>query len=314
MKNKKIVIAGGTGFIGQAMAEYFGNDNTVIILTRGKSRTEGRIRYIHWNARTIGTWGTELEHSDLLINLAGKSVNCRYNARNKQEIFDSRVSSTKVLGAVVQQLAHPPALWINAASATIYRHAEDRPMDELTGEMHNDFSVQVCQLWEKTFNDIPLMHTRKVILRMAIALGWQGGVMMPYLNLLKFGLGGHQGKGTQRYSWIHITDVCRMTDWLYEQPRIEGTFNCCAPHPVTNTHFMRLLRRTAGHYFGLPAPALLLAMGARLIGSETELLLKSRWVLPTRIQQAGFTFQFPELYPAFQDILAHLPRRRYHLF
>ena len=314
MENKKIVIAGGTGFIGQGLIDHFGQQNDLVILTRHPKTNKGRTHYVYWNGETLHGWETQLENADLLINLAGKSVNCRYNEQNKKEIFDSRTNATAILGEAVRRLVNPPQLWINAASATIYRHAEDRPMDEFTGEIANDFSVQVCKRWEQTFNEITLPHTRKIILRIAVTLGHQGGVIAPYLNLVKFGLGGHQGSGRQMFSWVHITDVCRMIEWLYAHPQLDGTFNCSAPHPVKNDMFMLTLRRVSGHAIGLPAPAWLLAMGARLIGTETELLLKSRWVLPTRISRAGFKFQYPYLQEAFENILQQLPHKQYHLF
>lgn len=314
MKNKKIVIAGGTGFIGNGLVEYFGEHNRIVILSRRPlSGERPNVTFVQWDGRTTGAWTAALEDADLLINLAGKSVNCRYNEANKAEIFASRTDSTRVLGEAVKSLQNPPALWINAGSATIYRHAEDRPMDEFTGEIENDFSVQVCKRWEKAFNDTALPRTRKVILRIAVTLG-SGGVMTPYLNLVKFGLGGRQGSGKQRYSWVHIEDVARMMEWLYEHPECDGTYNCVAPNAVTNEVFMATLRKTCGHYFGLPAETWMLKIGAALIGTETELLLKSRWVLPTRITQAGFTFRYPHLQEAFQQIVGSLPRKAYHLF
>lgn len=313
MKNKKIVIAGGSGFIGAGLIEYFGLENSIVVLGRAEARRSGAVSYVQWDGKSPGPWVQALEGADLLVNLAGKSVNCRYNEANKAAIFDSRRQSTAILGEAVKSLQKPPALWINAASATIYRHAEDRPMDEFTGEFHDDFSVQVCRLWEKTFNDITLPYTRKAVLRIAITLGKQG-VMEPYLNLVKFGLGGYQGNGRQMYSWVHITDVARMMEWLFEHPECSGTYNCAAPGPVTNREFMATLRKAAGHLFGLPAPAWMLKIGAALIGTETELLLKSRWVLPTRITQAGFSFRYPQLEGAMAQIISGLPRRRYHLF
>jgi len=229
--------------------------------------------------------------------------------------MDSRVNATRALGAAILTLQDPPKVWINAASATIYRHAEDRPMDEFNGEIANDFSVQVCKAWEQSFNDITLPHTRKIILRIGVTLGWQtGGVMQPYLNLVKTGLGGYQGNGRQMFTWIHITDLCRMIAWLYDTPTLNGVFNCTAPHPVANKVFMKTLRQSAGCGFGIPAPIALLKLGAALIGTETELLLKSRWVLPSRALQEGFTFRFPFLPEAFTDILAHMPRTAYQLF
>lgn len=315
MQNKRIVIAAGTGFIGSSFVEYFGESNDIIILTRHARPSSGRIRYEQWDGEHQGNWIHALEDADLLINLTGKSVNCRYNASNKQAIVNSRVNATRALGAAILTLKNPPKVWINAGSATIYRHAEDRPMDEFNGEIENDFSVQVCKLWEQSFNSITLPRTRKIILRIGITLGWKpGGVMQPYLNLIKAGLGGHQGSGKQMYTWIHITDVCRMVAWLYENDALSGVFNCTAPHPVTNKVFMKTLRHAAGYRFGLPAPVPLLKAGAMLIGTEAELLLKSRWVLPARATREGFTFQFPELAGACSDIVAHLPRSAYHLF
>ncbi|MBO9730394.1 MAG: TIGR01777 family oxidoreductase [Chitinophaga sp.] len=315
MKNKRIVIAAGTGFIGRSLVDYFGSDNDIIILTRSPRQAVGNISYVAWDGKSHGAWTAALEKADLLINLTGKSVNCRYTPANKQAILDSRLQATAVLGAVILTLQHPPKVWINAGSATIYRHAEDRAMDEFTGEIANDFSVQVCKQWEQTFNDITLPHTRKIVLRIGVTIGWQpGGVMQPYLNLVKFGLGGHQGSGKQMFTWIHITDVCRIMAWLYENETLSGTFNCTAPDPVTNKVFMQSLREASGQPFGLPAPVLLLKLGAALIGTETELLLKSRWVIPSRVLQAGFRFNFPQLKPAFRDILAHLPRHAYQLF
>src|SRR5690606_13547292 len=233
-------------------------------LSRQPQAERPNVMYQYWDGHSLGEWTAALEGADLLINLAGKSVNCRYTEANKAAIFASRTNSTSILGEAVQQAKNPPALWINSASATIYRHAEDRPMDEATGEMENDFSVQVCKKWEKTFNDITLPHTRKVVLRIAVTLGKQGGVMTPYLNLVKFGLGGHQGSGRQMFSWVHIEDVARMMEWLYEHPECSGTYNCSAPNPVTNKTFMQTLRKTAGHAYGLPACEWRLQIGAAL--------------------------------------------------
>jgi uncharacterized protein (TIGR01777 family) len=249
----------------------------------------------------------------VVINLAGKSVNCRYNRKNKQEIFDSRTNATKAIGEAIRRAVQPPELWINAASATIYRHATDQPQDELNGEMHNDFSVQVCKLWEQTFFAERTPFTRKVALRMAITLG-AGGVMIPYFNLVKFGLGGHHGSGKQMYSWVHIKDVCRVIDFMEVRKDLEGVFNVCSPNPVTNDVFMKTLRKVTGHFIGLPAYKWMLKIDAAIIGTETELILKSRWVVPTKLLKEGFKFKFSELQEALEAIVDVVPRKRYHLF
>ena len=326
MKNKKLIIAGGTGFLGQEMTKYFGKENEVVILTRQLSGTYNnrnnynslskedlqKTKFVKWDGKTVDSWANELNNTDLVMNLAGKTVNCRYTEKNKKEIFDSRTDAVKVIGAAINKCTVPPKCWINASSATIYRHATDRPQDEFTGEFHNDFSVQVCKLWEKTFYEQPTQHTRKVALRMAITLG-PGGILIPYFNLLKFGLGGKQGNGKQMFSWIHIEDTCRLIEWIFEN-NLEGIYNCCSPNPVTNNEFMATLREITGHRFGLPAYEWMMKFGAPIIGTETELVLKSRWVLPTKILVTGFEFKFPLLKDAFTDIISKVPRKQYHIF
>lgn len=323
MQNKKIVIAGGTGFIGQALAAFFGKDNDVVILGRRTPEKDSRlltaagghrIQYLHWDGlRVEKRWAAAIDGCDLVINLAGKSVNCRYTPQNKQAIFDSRTDSTRAIGLAIRDAVVPPKVWINAASATIYRHAEDRPQDEYTGEFGQDFSVQVCKKWEQVFDEQRAPFTRKVILRMAIALG-AGGVFVPYLHLLKCWLGGRQGSGRQMYSWVHIEDLCRVIKWVYERDRLEGVYNVCSPHPVSNREFMQALRKASGHRIGLPAYTWMVRMGAALIGTEAELVLKSRWVLPTRLLDAGFVFRYTEAEDAIRSVLEKIPRRRYHLF
>ncbi len=328
MKNKKIIITGGTGFIGQALAARWGKDNQVIILSRQSVKTHNNsynhkpitaeggyhITYWRWDGRFVEKhWANEIEGADLVLNLAGRSVNCRYTPRNKQEILDSRTDATRAIGQAIREATVPPKLWINAASATIYRHAQDRPQDEYTGEYGNDFSVQVCQRWEKTFEEQRTPFTRKIAMRMAITLG-DGGVIVPYLNLLKLGLSGRQGSGRQMYSWVHIEDVGRAIEWFLDQPELEGMYNLAAPAPVTNSYFMSTLRRLTGHRLGLPAPAWLLKLGAALIGTETELVLKSRWVVPAKLLETGFSFQYSEVDAALGAIIRKLPRRKYRLF
>jgi hypothetical protein len=327
MKNKKIILAGGTGFIGQEMTKFFGKENQVVILTRQIKHVKTNrndydslsdadltnISYIKWDGKTADGWHQELENADLIINLAGKTVNCRYTEKNKKEIFDSRTDSVKAIGDAINKCKQPPSLWINSSSATIYRHAEDKPQDEYTGEFHDDFSVQVCKRWEKIFFEQVTSQTRKVALRMAITLG-PGGILIPYFNLLKFGLGGRQATGKQMYSWIHIEDTCRMIEWIIDHREIEGIYNCSSPNPVSNKDFMKTLRKITSTKFGLPAYEWMLRMGAPIIGTEAELVLKSRWVIPTKILETGFTFKYPLLEDALADIIGKTPRNQYHLF
>lgn len=291
---KKVVIAGGTGFIGEYFQDQFkklGYD--IHIISRQKP-------HIQWNDRTDIV--NALENAELLINLAGKSVNCRYNDANQKEIMQSRVETTTILGEAVASCVNPPKLWINSSTATIYRHAEDRPMTEESGEIGTGFSVDVATTWEDTFFSIAVPETRQIALRIAIVLG-DGGVMVPYRNLVKFGLGGHQGPGYQMFSWIHIEDLFQIVMFLKDRHDLQGVFNCSAPNPVTNRELMQTLRKLMNVRLGLPAPKWMLEMGSILIRTETELVLKSRWVLPERLQREGYEFTFPTLEQALSEIL-----------
>jgi uncharacterized protein len=290
----KVVLAGGTGFVGQAFARRFGELGAEVkVISR-------RASHIPWeNRRAIVE---ALEGADLLINLAGRSVNCRYTPENRRLILDSRTETTRLLGESVLACSRPPALWINSSTATIYRHAEDRPMTEEGGEIGTGFSVDVAKAWEAAFFAFDLPATRQVALRIAIVLD-DGGVMAPLRNLVRFGLGGAQGSGRQQFSWIHMEDLFRIVRFLQEHPELHGVFNASAPHPVTNRELMARLRRAMGVPVGLPAPRWLLELGARLIRTETELVLKSRWVLPERLKRAGFSFRYDTLEKALNEIV-----------
>lgn len=367
MKNKKIVIPGGTGFIGQSLINYFGKENEIVILGRdllkqhknlySNKRVSGsdgyNVRYVKWiTSDANNDWMNEIDGAHLIINLTGKSVNCRYHEKQKKEIIDSRVKSTIAIGNAIQRATIKPELWINAASATIYRHTLNKPNDEFTGiisewkkdnmpynfidaarnikkrimtrmkygknsvqysELDKDFSIQVCKAWESTFFEQGTPGTRKIALRTAITLG-EGGVITPYLNLCKFGLGGKQGNGKQMYTWVHIEDVARMIDWLVEKKGEDCVYNCAAPNAVTNAVFMKTLREVTGHHLGLPASGWMLEAGAFLIGTETELMLKSRWVNPAKATIEGFEFKYKFLKDALAEIVKKMPRRKYHFF
>lgn len=301
----KIIIAGGTGFIGNFLKEYFRSKaKEIIILSRTTPYQDENVSYLQWDGKTLGIWKDHLENAEILINLAGKSVNCRYTEKNKQEIFDSRTNSTKILGEAVKLLKNPPAVWFNAASATIYRHAEDRPNDEYNGEYKNDFSVQVCKKWEQTFQEIKLPDTRKIILRIAIVLGEKEGVVKRFKNLTTYGLGGRQGNGEQYFSWIHEKDLAGIIEFLFQHSELEGVFNCSSPGPIKNKALMKSFRELLKPMIALPSPEWLLKLGARIIGTETELILKSRWVLPKRLQEAGYEFKFQEIKTALKQVMS----------
>jgi len=305
MKYNKIILAGGNGYMGEVFADYYKDKaKEVVILSRRQKAATGNIRTLIWDGRNMGDWAKELEAADLVINLCGKNVNCRYTPKNREEIINSRVDPTKLLGQVIGGLQQPPALWINITSATIYRHAEDRPQDEETGEIGYGFSIDVCKAWEQTFFDTSTPQTRKIALRMGIVLGRKGGAFPRLLNLVKVGMGGKQGDGEQYVSWVHEQDAAQCTEWLLKHPAITGVVNCTAPQAIKNTDLMRELRNAYGVPFGLPAPAWLLEMGAILIGTETELILKSRWVAPKRLLDAGYPFLFPKAEHALKDILS----------
>ncbi|WP_340026965.1 TIGR01777 family oxidoreductase [Paenibacillus sp. FSL H7-0940] len=291
---KKVVLAGGTGFVGQDFAQRFRKLGYEVLII---SRQPG---HIAWEDRA-GIIGA-LEEAEMLINLAGKSVNCRYTDENRKVILESRTRTTRILGEAILACNQPPELWINSSTATIYRHAEDRPMTEKEGEIGSGFSVDVAKAWEQAFFEFSLPSTRQIALRIAIVLG-EGGVMVPMTNLVRFGLGGSQGTGTQQFSWIHIEDLFRMVIYLQEHPHLNGVFNASSPHPVTNRELMSRLREQMGVRIGLPSPRWMLELGARFIQTETELVLKSRWVIPERMEREGFTFTYGTLDTALAEIL-----------
>jgi uncharacterized protein len=292
---QKIIIAGGTGFTGKYLTQKFIDlGYEVIIISRQPN-------HINWNNSAAII--TALENAEMLINLAGKSVDCRYNKKNKKEIFDSRINTTKILGEAILQCKNAPPLWINSSTATIYRHAQDRPMTESTGEIGSGFSVNVATNWEKSFFDFKLKNTRQVALRMAIVLGKNGGVVQPIKNLVRFGLAGKQGSGNQMFSWIHIEDLYNIIIFVQQHKELQGVFNTSAPNPVTNKTLMQVFRKNLKMPLGLPTPKWLLKIGAVFIKTETELVLKSRWVIPESLLQAGVVFKYKTIDEALKNIL-----------
>lgn len=304
MQYNKIVLAGGNGYLGLVLAAHYAPlAKQVVILSRRAKAVQGNITTMVWDGCNEGDWVNGLEGADMLINLCGKNVNCRYTAKNRAEIINSRVVPTRLLGKVIAGLQNPPRLWINVTSATIYRHAEDHAQDEQTGEIGQGFSVEVCREWEQVFFNCHTPATRQVALRMGIVLGRSDGVFPRLLNLVKLGLGGKQGNGQQYVAWVHEQDVANCTEWLLQHPEMSGVVNCTAPGAVKNADLMQTLRKAYSMSIGLPAPAWLLEIGAVIIGTETELILKSRWVAPGRLLDSGYRFQFPEVRQAINQIL-----------
>ncbi|MBA3665444.1 MAG: TIGR01777 family protein [Bacteroidetes bacterium] len=290
---KKLIIAGGTGFLGQALIRHFEKDyDKIVILSRHENKVEGKTVYLKWDARTFGTWCLELEGATAVINLCGKSVDCRYTEENKKLIFSSRLDSTKIIGEAILKCSTPPLLWINGASATIYRNSEDKPMGETTGEIGKGFSVEVCKAWEKVFNDFTLPKTRKANLRISLVFGSSRGVLPVMMKVVKKGIGGAMGNGQQQVSWIHVDDFCSIIRWMIDNTNATGPYNIVAPEPVRNKKLMAMLRKKAGIAIGLPSPKWLLEIGAFFIRTETELILKSRYVVPERLLNEGFQFKY----------------------
>ncbi len=298
---KKLIIFGGNGYIGQVIKDFFAEKQykiTIIARNDIKSQEANKNKpknytFVKWNAKNVENhWKNELENADVVINLAGKSVNCRYNEKNKAEIFSSREITTRIIGEAIKQCQNPPKTWLNASTGTIYRHATDKPQDEITGEIGAGFSVEVAKLWEKTFFEAETPQTRKIALRMAIIFGKKGGAFPYYANLAKWGLGGKMGKGNQMISWLHDEDLCNALDFLIGKTHLEGVINLASPYAMRNDAFMQLLRTHYKAWFGLPSTKLMLQIGTFLLQSETELILKSRWVMPKKLLDEGFTFKY----------------------
>ena len=303
--NETIVLAGGAGFLGRALAAHFASLGwRIVVLSRAPQADAESVRQVSWDGATPGDWTRELEGAAALVNLAGRSVNCRYDARNRAAILRSRVDSTRVLGETVARCARPPPVWLNPSSATIYRDARDRPMDEATGEMGTGFSVDVCRAWEQALFDTPAPRTRKVALRLSMVFGpGRGGVFEAFARIVRLGLGGTLGDGGQFVSWLHVADFCRAVEWLLAHNEISGAVNVCAPNPLPNAEFMRVLREECGARIGLPAARWMLEVGAFFLRTETELLLKSHRVVTGRLLSAGFRFEYPEWRPAVRAVI-----------
>jgi uncharacterized protein (TIGR01777 family) len=309
----KVVIPGGSGQVGSVLAlSLHQAGNVVVVLSRQPNRSPWRT--VPWDGESLGPWVSELEGADAVINLAGQSVNCRYTQENRKLILDSRLKSTKVIGNAIAQAWKPPTVWLQASTATIYAHRFDAANDEATGIIGGSepnapdtwrFSIDVVTNWERVFNESPTPLTRKVLLRSAIVMSPSIGAPFDVLlRMVRFGLGGSIGNGKQFVSWIHEQDFVRAVLWLIEHRELDGPVNLAAPNPLTNAEFMSELRAAWGISFGLPAREWMLEMGAFLLRSESELALKSRRVIPSRLLKSGFTFNFPTWAEAARELCA----------
>lgn len=294
----KIIIAGGSGFLGKALESHFKNHEVWILTRNPKHANE-----ILWDAKTLGDWTNSLEKADMLINMTGKSVDCRYNDENRAEILRSRIDSTNILQMAVDNCKNPPKIWLNSSSATIYVHAETQLMTEANGLIGDDFSMNICKSWEKNFFATTSQQTRKVALRTAIVLGRGGEAFHKLKIITRLGLGGQQGNGRQKMSWIHVEDFCRAVEFIIQNESIIGAINISAPNPIDNQAFMAILRKNLNVSFGIPSPIFLLEIGTLLLQTETELLLKSRNVYPERLLNYGFQFRFETVENALRELV-----------
>ena len=314
MSNEKlrIVIPGGSGQVGNVLARHFHEQgHSVTVLSRHPKPAPWQV--LPWSGVGPGAWVRVIDGADIVINLAGRSVNCRYTAVNRREILESRILSTRVVGQAIAQAAKPPALWMNASTATIYRHALDRAMDESTGELGGRepnapstwrFSIDVATNWEREFFSAATPRTRKIALRSAMTMSPDpGGIFDTLLRLVRAGLGGKAASGKQFISWVHEIDFVQAIDFLIGNQNLDGFINICSPCPLPNEEFMRALRRAWGTRIGLPATRWMLEMGAVFLRTETELILKSRRVVPQRLLEAGFRFNFAEWPSAANDLV-----------
>ncbi|WP_193211694.1 TIGR01777 family oxidoreductase [Luteolibacter marinus] len=303
--NPQVVLFGANGFLGRYMARHYQRQGReVVCVARHRDGWSGDGMFLEWDGCSVGPWALALEGAERVVNLAGRSVNCRYDERNRREIMESRLASTRVIGEAIAACKVPPKLWMNSSTATWYRHAEDVPQDEWTGEPGEGFSVGVAQAWEEAFFAARVPGaTRKVALRTSMVLANETGTVFDVLrHFTRRGLGGRMGKGTQRVSWIHMDDFLAAVDFIAGDPLLDGVFNVSAPVSPTNAGMMRAFREQQGAPFGLPASEWMLELGARWLGTETELVTKSRWADPRRLREAGFRFRWPQIDAALADL------------
>lgn len=315
----KFVLPGGSGQVGAILTRaLLADGHDVVVLSRRPTKTaDARVTVVQWDGKSLGRWAGEIDGADVVINLAGRSVNCRYHERHRRQMLESRVDSTRAVGQAIAEAASPPPVWLQASTATIYAHRYDAPNGEATGilgGLERDapetwrFSIDVAKAWEQAASEANTPHTRKVLMRSAMTMSPdRGGVFDVLLRLVRWRLGGRQGDGRQFVSWIHEHDFVRAVQWLIEHDELDGPVNLAAPHPLPNAEFMRTLREAWCVRLGLPATEWMLEIGAFFLRTETELILKSRRVVPGRLLESGFKFQFPTWEQAARELCQRWP-------
>jgi uncharacterized protein (TIGR01777 family) len=299
---KRIILAGGSGFLGQSLGQaLLGQGYEVIVLGRGRSKGSGGMRHEQWDGHTLGDWASLLDGAKAVVNLTGRSVNCRHTSENKRQIMGSRVNSVRILGEAISRCAQPPEVFVQSSSLAIYGDPGDRWCDEEAP--HADgFSEEVCKRWEGAFADVQKTGMRKVVLRIGIALAADQGALPVLARLTRWFLGGKVSHGRQYLSWIHIDDLVRMFVDAIERPDLSGVFNATGPNPATNAEFMRELRHALHRPWSPPVPVWATQIGARLMGTEASLALTGRRCAPRRFLEHAFQFQFPTLREAFANL------------
>lgn len=310
----KIVLPGGSGHIGEALVRALAAEgHDCVVLTRDPRAYRGPARAVAWDGRTAGAWAAEIDGADVVINLAGRTVDCRYNEKHLREMMDSRVESTRAVGVAIARAARPPRVWLQAGTATVYAHRYDAANDEATGIIGDPpgtpglwaRSVAIGLAWEKALADAPTPRTRKVALRTSLVMGpARGGVFRVLARLARLGV-GRQGNGRQYVSWIHEEDFVAAIRFLIARDNLDGAINLASPNPLPNRDLMAALHRAVGMPLALPVPEWALAIGAFFMRTETELILKSRRVVPGLLVGAGFTFRHPHWPEAAKDLVRH---------
>jgi len=309
MSKRRVVLAGGSGFLGRALAEQFSSAGyEVVILTRKPRRSLKSARQVAWDGRSVGYWARELEGATAVVNLAGRSVDCRHTSKNRREIVESRVGSVEAIGLAVRACAEPPKVLVQAGSLAVYGDAGSRVCDE-SAPAGTGFPVEVCLKWERAFGSLELPHMRKVLLRIGFVLGRDGGAFPKLARLARVYLGGTTGSGRQYISWLHVRDFCRLVLWTVEREDAEGVFNATGPCPVTNAEFMFELRCALGRPWSPRVPSVFVRVGSFLLRTEAELALTGRRCLPERLVESNFKFMYTNLECALADLTGQRERR-----